>query len=38
VSPAGLDTAHGWLADQRRLWERRPDQLDQFLINQKEAP
>lgn len=33
VSPAGLDTAQGWLADQRRLWERRLDQLDQFLIN-----
>ena len=38
VSPAGLDTAQGWLTDQRRLWERRLDQLDQFLINQKETP
>jgi DNA-binding transcriptional ArsR family regulator len=37
VSPAGLDTAQGWLADQRTLWERRLDQLDQFLINQKET-
>jgi DNA-binding transcriptional ArsR family regulator len=38
LSAAGLDTAQGWLADQRRLWERRLDQLDQFLINQKETP
>lgn len=38
VSTAGLDTAQGWLADQRRLWERRLDQLDEFLINQKETP
>jgi DNA-binding transcriptional ArsR family regulator len=37
VSPGGLETAQGWLADQRRLWERRLDQLDQFLINQKET-
>jgi DNA-binding transcriptional ArsR family regulator len=38
LSPAGLDTAQGWLADQRRLWQRRLDQLDQFLTNQKETP
>jgi DNA-binding transcriptional ArsR family regulator len=38
LSPAGLDAVQGWLADQRRLWERRLDQLDQFLINQKETP
>jgi DNA-binding transcriptional ArsR family regulator len=38
VSPEGLDAAQGWLADQRHLWERRLDQLDQFLINQKETP
>lgn len=38
LSAAGLDAAEGWLADQRRLWERRLDQLDQFLINQKENP
>lgn len=37
LSPAGLDAAQGWLADQRRLWERRLDQLDQFLIDQKES-
>lgn len=38
LSPAGLDAAEGWLADQRRLWERRLDQLDSFLINQQETP
>ena len=35
--PAGLDTVQGWLADQRRLWERRLDQLDQFLVDQQES-
>lgn len=34
--PAALDVADGWLADQRRLWERRLDQLDQFLTTTKE--
>lgn len=38
VSPAGLDAAQRWLADQRRLWDQRLDQLDQFLMNQKETP
>lgn len=38
LSPAGLDAAEGWLAGQRRVWERRLDQLDTFLINQKESP
>ena len=35
LAPAGLDAAQGWLAAQRRLWERRLDQLDQFLIKQQ---
>ncbi|MEZ5311164.1 MAG: metalloregulator ArsR/SmtB family transcription factor [Microthrixaceae bacterium] len=35
LSPVGLDAAEGWLADQRRLWERRLDQLDAFLVNQQ---
>ncbi len=38
LSPEGLDAAQGWLADRRRLWESRLDQLDQFLIDQKESP
>lgn len=36
LSPAGLDAADGWLADQRRLWEQRLDQLDAFLIDRQE--
>ena len=29
--PAALGIADGWLAEQRRLWERRLDQLDHLL-------
>lgn len=29
--PAALDVADDWLVEQRRLWERRLDQLDEFL-------
>ena len=29
--PAALGIADGWLAEQRRLWERRLDQLDDLL-------
>jgi len=36
LSSAGLDSAQGWLADQRRMWERRFDQLDTFLINRQD--
>jgi DNA-binding transcriptional ArsR family regulator len=37
LSPPGLDVAEGWLAGRRRTWLRRLDQLDQFLIEQKES-
>jgi DNA-binding transcriptional ArsR family regulator len=37
LAPSRLDAVEGWLADQRRTWQQRLDQLDQFLINQKEA-
>lgn len=37
LQPAALDQAFDWLAAQRLLWERRLDQLDQFLIEGKEA-
>jgi DNA-binding transcriptional ArsR family regulator len=30
--PAALGVADGWLAEQRRLWERRLDQLDDLLL------
>ena len=36
LSPDGLNSAQGWLAEQRRIWEQRLDQLDEFLINQQE--
>jgi DNA-binding transcriptional ArsR family regulator len=36
LAPAALDVADGWLADQRRTWERRLDQLDEFLATLKE--
>ena len=36
LSAAGLDAAQGWLADQRRLWEQRLDQLDTVLVKQQE--
>lgn len=32
LAPAGLERATGWLADQRRIWERRLDQLDELLL------
>lgn len=35
LAPSGLDTAVDWLADQRRMWHQRLDQLDQFLIDQQ---
>lgn len=31
LAPAGLALADGWLADRRRMWEQRLDQLDTFL-------
>lgn len=36
LAPAGLEAVEGWLADQRRIWERRLDQLDEFLVHQQE--
>ena len=36
LAPAGLEVADGWLAEQRRLWEQRLDQLDEFLLTLKE--
>ena len=36
LAPAGLEVADGWLADQRRLWEQRLDQLDDLLDALKE--
>jgi DNA-binding transcriptional ArsR family regulator len=36
LAPAALEVADGWLAEQRRLWEQRLDQLDDFLNTLKD--
>ncbi|HEY3670509.1 MAG TPA: metalloregulator ArsR/SmtB family transcription factor [Acidimicrobiia bacterium] len=36
--PAALDVADDWLAEQRRLWQRRLDQLDDLLTTLNTAP
>jgi DNA-binding transcriptional ArsR family regulator len=36
--PAALGVAGGWLAEQRRLWERRLDQLDDLLRSLASTP
>jgi DNA-binding transcriptional ArsR family regulator len=36
LAPATLELADGWLVAQRRLWERRLDQLDAFVLDLKE--
>lgn len=33
LTPAPLSRAEGWLSKQRRLWERRLDQLDDYLLH-----
>jgi len=42
LAPKRLRLAEDWLARQRDLWERRLDQLDEYLIhlkaNRKDAP
>ena len=38
LAPTGLEMADGWLAEQRRLWERRLDRFDEFVLNLKEQP
>lgn len=32
-----LDLIEGWLADQRRIWERRTDRLEQFVLTEHET-
>jgi DNA-binding transcriptional ArsR family regulator len=36
LAPNTLKAAEDWMATQRRLWERRLDQLDSFLEDLKE--
>jgi DNA-binding transcriptional ArsR family regulator len=38
LAPRPLKQAEGWLARQRALWERRLDQLDDYLVHLKEPP
>jgi hypothetical protein len=36
LAPKPLKTAEDWRTDRRRLWERRLDQLDAYLLTMKE--
>ncbi|UXI66447.1 ArsR/SmtB family transcription factor [Tahibacter amnicola] len=36
--PRRLKAAEQWMSRQRALWEQRLDQLDAFLLSQKENP
>lgn len=36
LEPKALKAAEGWMAEQRALWERRLDQLDDYLLTLKE--
>jgi DNA-binding transcriptional ArsR family regulator len=37
LAPQPLRAAEDWMTDQRRLWERRLDQLDAYLLTMKES-
>jgi DNA-binding transcriptional ArsR family regulator len=36
LAPGRLRAAEDWMTDRRKLWERRLDQLDAYLITMKE--
>jgi hypothetical protein len=36
LTPRPLQPAEDWMTTQRRLWERRLDQFDQFVLTLKE--
>jgi DNA-binding transcriptional ArsR family regulator len=36
LAPERLEEAEGWMAERRRLWERRLDQLDEYLMQLKD--
>jgi DNA-binding transcriptional ArsR family regulator len=38
ISPRPMQAAEGWIAQQRARWERRLDQLDDYLAELKTAP
>jgi DNA-binding transcriptional ArsR family regulator len=35
LTPQPLEAAEGWIAEQRALWERRLDRLDDYLLQLK---
>jgi DNA-binding transcriptional ArsR family regulator len=37
LAPRRLQAAEDWMVSQRRLWERRLDQLDAYLLTMKES-
>jgi DNA-binding transcriptional ArsR family regulator len=37
LTPRALEAAEGWMARQRALWERRLDQLDDYLRDLKQS-
>jgi DNA-binding transcriptional ArsR family regulator len=36
LAPRRLQAAEDWMMDRRKLWERRLDQLDAYLVTMKE--
>ena len=36
LAPQPLQAAEDWMTDRRKLWERRLDQLDAYLLTMKE--
>ena len=36
LEPQGIQQVENWLVQQRRIWTQRLDQLDQYLLEQKE--
>jgi hypothetical protein len=36
LAPRPLQAAEDWMTNQRKLWERRLDQLDAYLLTMKE--
>ena len=37
LAPRPLQAAESWITNQRKLWERRLDQLDAYLLTMKEG-
>ena len=37
IARSALELVDGWLAEQRRIWERKLDQLDGLLLTMKES-